>query len=344
MARARPFVLERCDRFRSPPPPAIDSEAYPRAFDEVSQLGRFESATRSADQSHLARWWKDFVENSHNRLARRQVTEEDLDLWEATRLFALLEMAVYDACVNAFENKISYNHWRPYAAIRWAEHDGNPDTLAEPDWSNTHRYTYAFPSYPLPMVRPDANSLPVPRRGTGEGWLAGRDELAGGSPALVVAGEPGSRLRASGEIPPSERSVESPTVGVGLPCGEQGCGPSHKRTLQPRERSPRKGGVGRAGHVTAKATDCAQESGAAQDTPGVRRRARSDSSSRNRRDPNRRLTSSAGDAYERNAKWCRAGRESEGLVVLLTPGESRDEGRGPALVMLVFAGTGEGMP
>ena len=174
--------------------------------------------------------------------------------------------------------------------------------------------------------------------------FAGRDELAGVSPALVIAGEPGSRLRASGEIPPSERSVESPTGAIRLPGGKQSYGPSLKRTLQPRERSPRKGGEGRAGHFTAKATDCAEESGAAQDTPGVRRRARSDSSSRNRRGPNRRLTSSEGDAYKRNAKWRRAGRESEGLVVLLTPSESRDEGRSPALVMLVVAGTGEGMP
>jgi hypothetical protein len=114
--------------------------------------------------------------------------------------------------------------------------------------------------------------------------------------------------------------------------------------LQPRDRSPRKGGVGRAGHVAAKATYCAEESGAAQDTPGVWRRARSDSSSRNRRDPNRRLTSSGGEAYKRNAKWLRVGRESEGLIVLVTLGESLDEGRGPALVVLEVEGKDEGMP
>jgi len=198
--------------------------------------------------------------------------------------------------------------------------------------------------YDRAMVRPDANDPSVPRRGIEEVSFAGRDELAGGSPVLVIAGEPGSRLRASGEISPSERSVVSPAVAVWRPRGEQSYGPSLKRTLQPRERCPRKGGEGRAGHVAAKATDCAQESGAAQDTPGVGRRARSDSSSRNRRDPNRLLTSSEGDAYKRNAKWRRAGRESEGLIVLPTLGESRVEGRGPALVTLVVAGTGEGMP
>ena len=80
-----------------------------------------------------------------------------------------------------------------------------------------------------------------------------------------------------------------------------------------------------------------------QDAPGVWRRARSDSSTRNRRDPRRLLTLSEGVAYKWNAKWQRAGRESEGSIVLLTPGESREEGRGPALVVLACGGKGEGM-
>lgn len=81
-----------------------------------------------------------------------------------------------------------------------------------------------------------------------------------------------------------------------------------------------------------------------QDAPGVWRRARSESSVRNWRGPHRLPTSGEGGAYKRNAKSCRAGRESEGFVVLSMPGESRAEGRDPALVMLVVAGTGEGMP
>lgn len=147
-ARAVPFLLERQDQFRSSPPPAIESDEYTRAFREVKEVGRFESATRTPDQTHLALWWKDFVESSHNRLARQLAAEDGLDLWRATRMYALLNMSVYDAYVNVFDNKFFYNHWRPYTAIRWAQHDGNPDTAPEPDWTNTHRHTYAFPSYP----------------------------------------------------------------------------------------------------------------------------------------------------------------------------------------------------
>jgi hypothetical protein len=93
-------------------------------------------------------WWKDFVESSHNRLARALVAREGLDLWSAARMFALLDMSVHDAYVCVFDSKFFYNHWRPYTAIRWAEHDGNPDTQPDVGWDNLHGHTYAFPSYP----------------------------------------------------------------------------------------------------------------------------------------------------------------------------------------------------
>ena len=147
-ATAEPFLLESADHFRSPPPPAIDGAAYTAAFDEVKEVGAAESATRTADQTHLALWWKDFAENSHSRLARRLVREDDPGLWRAARTFALLEMTIYDAYVNVFDNKFHYNHWRPYTAIRWAANDGNPATAPDEDWNNTHGHTYAFPSYP----------------------------------------------------------------------------------------------------------------------------------------------------------------------------------------------------
>ncbi|MEZ5331216.1 MAG: vanadium-dependent haloperoxidase [Thermoanaerobaculia bacterium] len=147
-AVARPFLLPAADAFRSPPPPAIDSPEYTAAFAEVKEVGRHESATRTADQTHLAMWWKDFAENSHNRLARSLVASDGLELWRTARLFALLETALYDSYVNVFYNKFFYNHWRPFTAIRWADKDGNPDTEVDAGWNNLHHHTYAFPSYP----------------------------------------------------------------------------------------------------------------------------------------------------------------------------------------------------
>ncbi|MEL6191998.1 MAG: vanadium-dependent haloperoxidase [Bacteroidota bacterium] len=147
-AKAKPFLLPSQDHFRSPSPPDIQSEEYLVAFNEVKEYGGAESDVRTDNQAHLAMWWKDFVENSHNRLARALIQKESLNLWEATRALALLNMTVYDAYVNVFDNKFHYNHWRPYTAIRWAANDENPDTEADTDWNNLHKHTYAFPSYP----------------------------------------------------------------------------------------------------------------------------------------------------------------------------------------------------
>ena len=147
-AAARSFSMDAPGQFRSPPPPDIESDAYAEAYREVKNVGRFQSMTRTNDQTHLALWWKDFAENAQNRLARHLVVKEELDIYAAARLFALLNMGIFDAYISSFDNKYFYNHWRPYTAIRWAHKDGNSETEVEPTWTNLHNHTYAFPSYP----------------------------------------------------------------------------------------------------------------------------------------------------------------------------------------------------
>ncbi|NNF28139.1 MAG: vanadium-dependent haloperoxidase [Gemmatimonadetes bacterium] len=147
-AIAVPFALDDPGQFRSPPPPAIDDPEYARAFNEVKAVGAAQSEMRTEDQAHLAMWWKEFVEKSHNRLARELTKKEELDLWDAARLFALLNASIFDGYVASFDAKFHYNHWRPYTAIRWASNDGNPATEEDPTWTNLHDHTYAFPSYP----------------------------------------------------------------------------------------------------------------------------------------------------------------------------------------------------
>ena len=68
-----------------------------------------------------------------------------------------------------------------------------------------------------------------------------------------------------------------------------------------------------------------------QDARGVGRRACGHSSMRNRRDPSRRPTSGEGDPYKPTVKGDRAGRESEGLIVPLTPVTKRRPREGALL-------------
>jgi membrane-associated phospholipid phosphatase len=147
-ATAKPFMLAAPDQFRSPPTPSIDGEEYARHFNEVKEVGGRTSGRRTPGQAHFAMWWKEFVEKSHNRLARELAVADSLGLWQTARLFALLNMSIFDGYVASFDSKFFYNHWRSYTAIRWASHDGNPATAEDPEWTNLHDHTYAFPSYP----------------------------------------------------------------------------------------------------------------------------------------------------------------------------------------------------
>lgn len=156
------------------------------------------------------------------------------------------------------------------------------------------------------------------------------------------AGAPCSRLRLEGESPKAERSVESPQRAVGSAGGEQSCGPKEGEPLQPREIGAERR-RGRADHFAAKATDWACRAGGAQDPPGVRKAARRDSLERNRRGPTWPPTSGKDPGYKPSAKCPGARRESEGLIVLSRPGESREEERSPTLVTLVLGGKCEGM-
>ncbi len=93
---AKPFGLRRPDQFRPPPPPELDSQRYAAAFNEVKDFGRVDSTVRTLDQTLYAVWWMEFTEGSMNRLARQLVTERDTNLWKAARMFALLNMSMFD--------------------------------------------------------------------------------------------------------------------------------------------------------------------------------------------------------------------------------------------------------
>jgi hypothetical protein len=56
-AAVRPFVLAAASQFRPPPPPAVTSPRYTDDFNEVRSLGELNSATRSANQTEIGRFW-----------------------------------------------------------------------------------------------------------------------------------------------------------------------------------------------------------------------------------------------------------------------------------------------
>src|SRR5262249_14896307 len=101
---------------------------------EVKEIGRNSSLTRTPLQTELARLWHAADLMDENRSAR-SVLSPDASLVQNARLFALLNMAAADALITGMNTKFTYNLWRPYHAIRLADTDGNPATVADTNWT-----------------------------------------------------------------------------------------------------------------------------------------------------------------------------------------------------------------
>jgi len=137
------FSLSKKDQFRSKLYPSLTSSEYTTAFNEVKEAGKLNSAVRTPDQTAYAKYWYEFSEAGWNRVARTVIVTKKLNLLDATRLLALVDMAIADAYIAGWDSKIHYNFWRPYTAIRKADIDGNNATAVDAAWE---------PSEPTPPV------------------------------------------------------------------------------------------------------------------------------------------------------------------------------------------------
>jgi hypothetical protein len=139
-----PFGIESGSHYRLQAPPALQTEKYAAAYNEVKLLGRIDSAVRSLDRTNVAKFYASASPVYVFNAAARQVTT--LSLTENARVFALLAMAMADASVAAWDTKYHYNFWRPQAAIQNGDLDGNPLTEADSTWLPLIS-TPAHPSY-----------------------------------------------------------------------------------------------------------------------------------------------------------------------------------------------------
>ena len=135
----KPFVMTSTNEFRPPAPPTLDSPEYATAVDQVMRWGGFQSADRTADQTEIALFWADgggtATPPGHwNRITSDVTLAKHSSLLETARTFALVDLAMADAGVAAWDAKYYYDLWRPIDAIRKASVDNNPLTTAVATW------------------------------------------------------------------------------------------------------------------------------------------------------------------------------------------------------------------
>jgi membrane-associated phospholipid phosphatase len=135
----KPFALRDVKDFRVDPPPSIESSEYAAAVDEVIRIGRLDSTERTADQTEIALFWADGAGTATppghwNRIASKVLMSQSHELIESARTMALLNLALADAAIAAWDNKYFYDYWRPLHAINQGQDDSNPATIQDLSW------------------------------------------------------------------------------------------------------------------------------------------------------------------------------------------------------------------
>ena len=141
-----PFAMAAGNQFVGNGPPALTSAEYAADYNEVKAYGSATSTVRTTYQTAEARFWLEIPPTVFNRVAQREIINQDLDLWQAARGMALTQIAFADAIISTWNAKFTYNFWRPITAIRNGDTDGNDATIADPTWTPLN-VTPPFPEY-----------------------------------------------------------------------------------------------------------------------------------------------------------------------------------------------------
>jgi hypothetical protein len=159
-----PFAIRSPADFLLPPPPALGSQMYTKAYYEVHTMGARDSVDRPADRTNNSRFWAATSPNFALSMATRQISAvKGLSLSENARALALIMMGINDALIASFYNKYHYNLWRPETGIRNGASDDNGKTEGDASFT-TLIPTPCFPSYPSNHASGTNGGLEVMRR------------------------------------------------------------------------------------------------------------------------------------------------------------------------------------
>lgn len=206
--QVRPFVLASTTQFRAPPPPPLGSSAYAGAFNEVKALGGDGIVTptlRTPEQTIIGIYWGydggawiGTRPRQYGQIAVQLALARTSDPVELARVLALVNVAMADAAIAAWESKYYYRVWRPVTGVREASPgsgpsglgDGNPHTAGDPAWTPLGspaskligpNFTPPFPGYPSGHAVLGSATFQVLRRvyGDGAGFSFVSDEYNG---------------------------------------------------------------------------------------------------------------------------------------------------------------------
>jgi FG-GAP-like repeat/PAP2 superfamily len=146
-----PFAMSSGSQFRPAGPPALTSQEYADAVNQVESLGRDTGSTRTPDQTAIALFWADGAATNTppghwNAIAEQVALAKGRSIAENAQMFLTLNVAEADAGIAAWDAKFTDNFWRPVTAIQKADLDNNADTTKDGSWLPL-LVTPPFPTY-----------------------------------------------------------------------------------------------------------------------------------------------------------------------------------------------------
>ncbi|MGH3680329.1 MAG: vanadium-dependent haloperoxidase [Natronosporangium sp.] len=169
--RVTPFTMTSNTQFRQDHPASasgyqelLSSSLYATHVNEVKLLGRFDSATRTQEQTDIAWFWANDLDGTYKPVGQLLASLEDFTTGQGitdpvalSRIYTLVSLALADAGIAAWDQKYDtvIDLWRPQTAIQQADDDGNPATVPDPEWlpllalapPSTTRINPCFPAW-----------------------------------------------------------------------------------------------------------------------------------------------------------------------------------------------------
>jgi len=201
----KPWLMTSAAQFRPGPPPALTGDVWARDYNEMKTMGSATSATRTSEQTNIARFWASSLPDIYIGLVRSVATTSGREVTRNARLYAAAATAINEAEIATLEAKYHYQFWRPITAIRNGDRDDNPKTERDPDWTPMTA-TPMNPEYPcgncviaaavvaviraevgrdpLPILKTISNTAP----GVIREWVSAEDLVQEVSTARIHAG------------------------------------------------------------------------------------------------------------------------------------------------------------
>jgi hypothetical protein len=141
VAFTTPFAVVGPLQFRPAEPRGLDSAEWESDYNEVKLMGVKTGSGRTQDQTDIAFFYNGYATIDWCEVLQQVARAHRTTRSQNARLFALLNIALWDSAVTTFSAKRDYAAdptavtWRPVTAIRLGETDGNANTAPDPTWT-----------------------------------------------------------------------------------------------------------------------------------------------------------------------------------------------------------------